>query len=279
MHKDVKLKKSVLNGLVILSVLLLLPNFSFALFGGKVESFSADFVAIDKNGKVVSTTKIYVTPDASRMDGMPGQMPNQGAGKKQPDITSITLHKEQMGYLYNHDDKLVFETTEEDSKEMIGIMKGMNDVSSEKVLGKEKVSGYKCVKKEVVSTFKFMGMTQKHKSIVWQSDRFEMPLRTQDEEGEITELRNIKTGKQSKKLFKPLKGYKKVNNIMAVMGMDFSSMMREDDEPQSQPDSESTAGSGNGGNEQPEQGEDVQKAIEETLQGLGDKLKNFKFGD
>ncbi|MCF8069920.1 MAG: hypothetical protein K9L30_15165 [Desulfobacterales bacterium] len=49
---------------------------AFALFGGKIDSFSADNVEIDPSGKVVNTSKIYMAPDALRMDGMPG-----GGGK------------------------------------------------------------------------------------------------------------------------------------------------------------------------------------------------------
>jgi len=96
-----------------------------------------------------------------------------------------------------------------------------DNVESEKVLGKEKVSGYKCVKKEVITSMAVMGQTLKNKLTIWESDQFEMPLRTMVEDGGIMEMRDIDTDKPSKKLFRPMPGYKKVDNLMAAMGMDF----------------------------------------------------------
>jgi len=66
-----------------------------------------------------------------------------------------------------------------------------------------------------------MGQTLKNKLTIWESDQFEMPLRTMVEDGGIMEMRDIDTDKPSKKLFRPMPGYKKVDNLMAAMGMDF----------------------------------------------------------
>lgn len=272
MNSSLFFKRNVLPGVLFLSLFMLFPSLSFALFGGKVDSYSADYVVLDKGGKVVSTTKLYVIPAAIRMDGIPS--PAQG-GEQQLNLSYLTLKKEGKVYVYNHDKKLVYETTEKEGEEFVSMMDSTKNSTSEKVLGKEKVSGYKCVKKEIETSFTFMGITDTSKSIVWESDRFDFPLKTQDEEGSITEMRNIKTGKPSKKLFKPIEGYKKVGSMMAVMGMDFGSMMRGSGESKSEGDS--TAGADK--KEDPAQEEDVKKAIEESLQGLGDSLKNFKFGN
>ena len=80
---------------------------AFALFGGKVDSFTADMVEIAPGGKVVNTSKIYMTPDAMRMDGMPG-----GGAKGMPkmNISLLVLEKQDKQYFYNHDKKLVFES-------------------------------------------------------------------------------------------------------------------------------------------------------------------------
>ncbi len=72
-----------------------------------------------------------------------------------------------------------------DEKDYTAGYKGLDNLESEKVLGNEKVSGYKCVKKEVVTSFKAMGNSMKIRLIVWESDKFEMPLRTMDEDGAI----------------------------------------------------------------------------------------------
>jgi len=205
-------------------VLCIMVSPAWAMFGGKVDSFSADNVEIAPNGKVVNTSKIYMTPDAMRMDGMPG-----GGGKGMPkmDISLLVLKKQDKQYFYNHDKKLVFESPVDEEMTKAGY-KVTDNIDSEKVIGKEEVSGYKCVKKEVVISIKALGQTMKNKLIVWESDKFEMPLRTMDEDGAVQEMRNIKTGKPSKKLFQPLTGYKKVGNMMAVMGLDFGAMMGQD---------------------------------------------------
>lgn len=50
---------------------MLFPSSSHAFFWGEIKSFSADQVVLSPDGKVMSTTKVYGTPDAYRMDGMP----------------------------------------------------------------------------------------------------------------------------------------------------------------------------------------------------------------
>ena len=209
---------------------------TFALFGGKVDNFSADNVSIDENGTTINTAKLYVTKDAMRIDGMP----SGGMGGAKLNLSMLILKKQNKSYFYNHDKKLVFEAPA-DEKDYAAGYKAMDNIESEKVLGKEKVSGYKCVKKEVVTSVQVMGQDMKSKLIVWESDKFEMPLRTMDEDGAIEEMRNIDTGKPSKKLFQPMAGYKKVDNMMALMGMDFGAMMAqeqamdEEEEPQATP--------------------------------------------
>ena len=196
-----------------------------ALLGGKVENFSAENFAIKADGTVVKTGKVYVTPDAVRMDGMPW-----GGGRDMPrmNLSLLILKKQNQQYFYNHDKKLVF-VSPVDDESLKALSKDVGDSQSEKVVGKEKVSGYNCVKKEVVTTFEAMGRSFESKVTVWQSDRFDFPLRTRDEEGNVQEMRHIKTGKPPEKLFRPLTGYKQVDTMMAVMGMDFSEM-RSDEE-------------------------------------------------
>jgi len=193
------------------------PSSSHALFGGKIENFSADQVMLSSDGKVMSTSKLYITPDAYRMDGLP--MGGQGGVTR--NLTILGFKKLNKQYIYNHDKKLFFESRlDEDG--MLEKMKSNENVDSEKILGQEKVSGYKCVKKEVTTTMTMMGMKHTSTQILWQSDKFEFPLRSRQEEGQIMELRNIDTGKPSKKLFRRPAGYKKADNMMAVMGLDFA---------------------------------------------------------
>jgi hypothetical protein len=209
--------------LVVLFCFMISPSSSHALFGGKIESFSADQVMISPDGKVMSTSKLYITPDVYRMDGLP--MSGQGGITR--NLTILGFKKQNKQYIYNHDKKLFFES-QLDENDMLEKMKSSENVDSEKILGKEKVSGYKCVKKEVTRTMTMMGTKITTTQIEWQNDKFEFPLRMQTEQGQITELRNIDKGKPSKKLFRRLAGYKRVDNMMAVMGLDFAAMAREE---------------------------------------------------
>jgi hypothetical protein len=211
--------------------------FIFSLFsspcfcGEKITSFSGDWVFMAPDGNVSGTSKLYVIPEGYRIDGMPwgGQhgMPR--------DLTIIGLKDKNRQYIYNHEKKLVYES-ELDEQEMMDLLKSYEHVDSEKVLGKENVSGYGCVKKKVTTTITTMGMKHSITQTIWLSERFEMPLRVQGEEGEIAELQNINTGKPPAKSFKPLVGYTRVDNMMAVYGMDFSGMYNEQhEEPEKEP--------------------------------------------
>jgi len=51
-----------------------------------------------------------------------------------------------------------------------------------------------------------MNMDITHTHTIWESDKFEMPLRIKDDEGNISELRNIDTRKPAARLFRPLTG-------------------------------------------------------------------------
>ncbi len=134
-----------------------------------------------------------------------------------------------------------------------------------------KVSGYKCVKKKVTTTTKIYGMTHTDTMIIWENDRFQMPLKTEGSSGHGMEIRNIKKGKPNKKYFKLPKGYKEVSNIMAAMGMDFGRMkVPGTTAPAStKVTSEKKASS----SKISQTGEDIKK----TIKSLGDKLKNFSF--
>lgn len=215
-HHDRLLMISTLAAICIMAW----PLLSAALAGGKIDSFSADQVEIDASGKVVGTTKIYVTPKAYRMDGMPG------AGRQnmpKADMTFLGFRNQNKQYIYNHDKKLFFESSI-DENAMAMDMKKYQNVDSEQVLGKETVSGYPCVKKQITTTYTIMGMRNTVTQLIWTSDQFDFPLRTQSQQGDVTELRNIKTDQPSEKLFRRPTGYRKVGNMMQVMGINMGAM-------------------------------------------------------
>ncbi|MCD4675766.1 MAG: DUF4412 domain-containing protein [Desulfobacula sp.] len=265
-----KLNQNLILVGFILASFILLPCSASALFGGKIKKITADQVELSSQGKVLNTLKLYVTPNAVRMDGMPGAGMNPNMPKQK--LSIFTFKDKNEHYIFNHDKKLYFQTSLDQEGMAMDYTK-YKDAEQVKELGKEKVSGYKCIKKEVTTTTKVFGISNTSKILIWTSDRFEMPLRTKSSDDFMSEIRNIDKGAPSSKIFQLPKGYKKVDNIMMAMGMDFGSMKKNNEPaPVSRESNKDTQ-------KKPFKMPNInKKGIEKTIQGLGDKLKNFKFG-
>ena len=200
--------------LCIVAVIVLFSGLSaHALLGGKITKYSADQVIIDSQGKVQHTGKIYVMPDKMRMDGFS----TGGKGS----IVIIFRRDKNIGWTLNPEKKLYMEKPFNE-KDMEQATKNIIDSRNEKVLGAENVNGFKCTKKEIETTVEVMGYKRTEKTIVWISERLDMPLRTKSQDGSMTELRDIEEGSQDNKYFEIPKEYKKVSNMMELMGMDMS---------------------------------------------------------
>ena len=63
-----------------------------------------------------------------------------------------------------------------------------------------------------------MGFKSTSRTVVWQSPKFDMPLRTRGEDGHVTELRNIQEAKPASDLFEVPAGHSRVANMMELMG-------------------------------------------------------------
>jgi len=190
-------------GFVILAVLFGLATCGYC---GKIKSFSAERVSIDPSGKVSNMGKLYITPRKLRMD----MSSPEGKGN----ILVILRKDLKIYWMLNPKAKKYFERplNEEDwEKAMYESIK-----RKEKDLGTETVNGFKCRKKEVETAVQFMGIKRKSRSIIWVSNRLVMPIRTESEDGHVTELRKIKSGRQPSRLFEVPPGYKKVANMMLL---------------------------------------------------------------
>jgi hypothetical protein len=177
---------------------------------GKITDYTADQVSLDASGKVRHQGKIYASGEKMRMEGM---MRESGA-----DLVMIFRGDLKKSFMLNPAKKTYFERPA-DPNEMPGDVMQMVKNRSEKELGREKVGGYECTKKQIDSEVEIMGMTRKTRSIVWQSPQFDMPLRTRGESGETTEMRNVREGKPDAALFEVPAGYQPVSGIMELMGM------------------------------------------------------------
>lgn len=212
------------RGWVMLSMamFLFLATAAPALPDGKITAFTADQVHLDPGGKILSTGKLYVTPEKVAMDGMP-------AGQEGQTLSVIYFVNEKRQCTLNPQKKLYFEGPM-DNQKLMQDMKAMKTGETEKIIGTETISGFKCTKKEMESTVQFMGMKRKNKQTVWVTDTLDMPVRTQTEDGSITELRNFVKGMPAATYFEIPKDYKKVPSMMMVMGMEFSEDEGEDGE-------------------------------------------------
>ena len=186
---------------------------AYALLGGKITKYTADQVMIDAKGKIQHQGKLYVMPDKMRMDSI--------SPKGEGSIVMIFRRDKNIGWTLNPEKKLYMEKPFNE-KEMEQASKKFIDSRNEKVLGTESVNGFKCTKKEIETTVDFMGFKRTTKTIVWISTKLDMPIRTKSQDGSMTELRNIKEGSPASKYFEIPKEYKKVSNMMELMGMDIS---------------------------------------------------------
>lgn len=224
--------------LIAMSVMLVSTG---SVYAGMIKSFSAEQVTLAPNGKIENKGKMYVTSEKVRIE----MRSPQGKGN----MIVIMRRDLNLFWMLNPGDKKYFERSlNEDEWE--SMVKGAIKSKTEKDLGTEMINGFKCRKKAVEMVVEVMGFKSKSRSVVWISKKLDMPIRTKMEDGRVTELRNIKKGRQSKKLFEIPGGYKKIGNMMETFA---------------RPDNGKKGG--NGGFSLPK--------------GLGDKLKGLKlpFGD
>lgn len=178
-----------------------------SVYAAKIKKFSADQVSLAPDGKIAGSGKIYVTPDKIRME----MRSPRGEGN----MIMIMHRDNNLYWMLNPGEKKYFERPLNE-KEWETMAKGAIKSKTEKDLGTETVNGFKCRKKEVEMVVEILGFKRKNRSTVWISKKLDIPIRTRTEDGHVTELRNIKKGRQPKKLFKVPDGYQKVENMMAL---------------------------------------------------------------
>ena len=189
---------------------IVLLGFAVHCFGDKVEEFSAEQVLLDPSGEIQHAGTLYVSTDKIRFE----QLSAEGGGsmviifRKDLQVVRILMPEAKM-YMENP-------LNEGDlQKAMQQIPENVKEVD----LGAETINGFECRKKQIEGEVEIPGgQKQTFRSIVWVSERIGLPLRTQGEDGHVTELRNIKTGHQPGDLFEVPSGYTKAANILDAMG-------------------------------------------------------------
>jgi hypothetical protein len=207
----------------ILLALVLSLAVSLPALAGSLKEYSADQFLIQK-GKEQKTGKIFVSKDKFRMEhSVPGQMEKMFIILRQDKKLTWTVFPDKKKYIESS-------LTEEDLKTPMhfGAMGDMNVKTTEEDLGTETVNGFECRKKRIHSTMTMMGREMKSSSTVWMCEELGFPIRTENEDGTVTELRNIQIGAQPDSLFELPSGFAKSRDIMEVMGAG----MQEDEGPE-----------------------------------------------
>lgn len=177
----------------------------------KVADFTADQVTLDAAGKTLRQSKVYFSAGKMRMDDV---MPQSGVH-----LIMIFRSDLKKNFMLNTEKKTYWER-ETDENELSGAMASMAPVKNrrEKTLGEETVNGYPCIKKEIEADIEVMGTKNTSRSVVWQSPKFDLPLRTRTDSGPVTELRNIQEQKPAATLFEVPSGYSQVADMMELLG-------------------------------------------------------------
>lgn len=195
------------SGAAALAVLVL--SWAAVGFAQKVNDFTADQVTLDPDGKPVAQSKVYFSGGKMRIDDA---MPQSGTK-----LIVISRGDLKKMYMINAG-KNTYTESEIDENEFTGLAMSHVKNRKEKALGEETVNGYRCAKKEIEAQVEVMGFKSTSRTVVWQSPKFDMPLRTRGEDGHVTELRNIREEKPAAALFEVPAGCSRVADMMELMG-------------------------------------------------------------
>ncbi len=175
----------------------------------KITAFNALQVTLSPEGKTLHESPIFALDGKLRIENFMPEAEQKLVMIYRPD-------KKKIVYL-NPERKSFFES-EADEAELGKLGAAHLKGKKEKDLGEETVSGYPCRKKEIETEIEVMGFRKRDRMLVWQSPRFDMPLRSRGEGGETTELRKIQPGKPAASLFEVPSGYSRVGSLIALMG-------------------------------------------------------------
>jgi hypothetical protein len=190
--------------------LIVLLGFTVPCHGAKVEQFSAEQVLIEPGGNAEQVGKIYVAPDKVRFE--------KSSSTDQGSMVMIFRKDLKMLRILMPETKAYIENPLSEADLQKTFQQLPKDMKEED-LGRETINGFECKKKRVEGSIEFsQGHKQTFSSVVWISDRIGFPIRTQSEDGRMTELRNIMIGSQPDELFEVPSGYSKIANPLGNMG-------------------------------------------------------------
>ena len=189
--------------------LLIILLVAYTASAGTIKEYSADMVDVDSD-MVIS--KLFVTEQKMRMDT---SEVGGGIGIIRMDRGKMYVLQEDKTYMEipMKGDKIP--SFEELGAQMMGEAAPKRKLEN---LGSETVNGYQTEKFRVITMVNMMGQTYTMTHYEWMAKEFDVPLRTQDENGGQTmEIRNIKVGAPDASVFEIPAGYKKNTQFEEMM--------------------------------------------------------------
>jgi|GEM_PF-1794293 len=156
--------------------------------------FSADWFH-GQSGKE-STTKVYVGKQKMRLD--PGSGQDQGL--------VIIRYDQKVMWICMAERKSCLKSQLDDDKLKSMEKDAFSDVIEKEKLGRERVSGYRCDKYRLRYRHPISG--KEESATAWWSEKLGTYIRIESQDGDVSELRNIKLGSQPDSLFEMPEGYK-----------------------------------------------------------------------
>lgn len=152
---------------------------------------SADMVMFQK-GKVFEEGKLHVGKNAGRMDW-----------EKKMKQTHIFRFDSNKIEAWMHSGNMIMEMKMQYNALIHQLPAGFKEACA----GEEVVEGHPCEKCRVTGTF----MGQKIDATVWKAKDLKMVIKSMDDNGNGTVIKNIALGPQSESLFQAPAGYRKMN--------------------------------------------------------------------
>ncbi len=165
--------------------------------GGPVTSYSAEHVTRSP-GQPEQIGRIFVVPQKMRME------------VETPMGAMVNIVREDLSVMWMLvPERKAYREMPMDEAQMGAMMREVNQEQITEELGTETINGFPCRKVRITSSVEVMGRRHEGSAVVWTTSALAMPIRSETEDGTVSELREIKPGGQPDELFEIPEGYEK----------------------------------------------------------------------
>lgn len=215
MVQQAKLFFREMNKMVLLLRFLsiLIVCFTTAVFAGTVPEYTADIINFDPDGNEEGITKVF-----SSEGKVCFEMPQQDVIGAMSIIVRPDLEKM---FIVISDKSLYMEMPYYEKNGEFPRIIPMPDMPVPKIAkeeaGEEKINGYNTKKIFVTITTDMNGQEVSWTNVEWKAEEFDIPIRSEDEDGSVTELHNIKLVSVPKSKFDvKTDGLQQIDNFMQL---------------------------------------------------------------